>query len=145
MSLINQIKADQVEARKARNAPLASLLTTLLGEAQIIGKNAGRETTNDEVVEKVKAFIKNINFSLEKGVSGEAKDQLVFEKAVLERYLPEQLSEERMFEIIKGVRELKGSKIEMKEIMNLFKNRFPGQYDGKVLSGVAKNYLEAQV
>lgn len=145
MSLLNQIKSDQVEARKARNAPLASLLTTLLGEAQIIGKNAGRETTDDEVVEKVKAFIKNINFSLEKVPEGDARNQLVFEKNILERYLPEQITEERMFEIIKATRELKGSKIEMKEIMNLFKNRFPGQYDGKVLSNVAKDYLAVQV
>jgi hypothetical protein len=61
MSLIQTIKADQVQARKARSAS-ASILTTLIGEAEMIGKNAGdRESTDEEVIAIIKKFIKNLD------------------------------------------------------------------------------------
>jgi len=44
--LINKIKSDSLEARKARQTDTATLLTTLYSEASMIGKNLGnREST----------------------------------------------------------------------------------------------------
>ena len=63
MSLIQTIKTAQVAARKARD-PSASLLTTLIGEAEMVGKNAGREVTDQEVVATIKKFIKGIDETL---------------------------------------------------------------------------------
>jgi len=60
MTLMEQIKTAQVTARKT-GAQEASLLTTLLGEAAMVGKNANRETTDQEVVAVVKKFVKNID------------------------------------------------------------------------------------
>jgi hypothetical protein len=57
---MEQIKAKQIAARKSGSAD-AGLLTTLLGEAAMVGKNAGRETTDQEVVAVVKKFVKNID------------------------------------------------------------------------------------
>ncbi len=39
MTLIEQIKKDQLAARKEHNYPLTSLLTTLIGEADMVGKD----------------------------------------------------------------------------------------------------------
>jgi uncharacterized protein YqeY len=144
MSLLNQIKADQLAARKARNGITASLLTTLIGEASIIGKNAGRETTDPEVVGVIKKFINNIDICLE-SFAGEAKVAAEIEKGILGKYMPVQITKEQMFEIIKKIRATKGSKLEMKDIMQAFKTQFAGMYDGKVLSNVAKEYLAVQV
>lgn len=144
-SLIEQIKADQLAARKARLTSKATLLTTLLGEAQTIGKNANRETTDAEVVEVIKKFIKNIDFSLNQNISDEARMDLLLEKGVLDLYLPKQLDSNQMFEIIKKIRVEKGALLELKDIMGSFKAQFAGMYDGKNLATVAKEYLTAQV
>ena len=49
--LINQIKSDALEARKARQTNTATLLTTLYSEASMVGKNDGnRESTDAEVL-----------------------------------------------------------------------------------------------
>ncbi len=142
-TLIEQIKADQVAARKGRATAKASLLTTLLGEASIIGKNAGRETTNDEVVAVVKKFIKNIDECL-----AVEKDELKLaalnsEKAILDLYLPAQLNPEQMTEIINKIAVDKGSPLDLKDIMSGFKAQFAGMFDGKVLSTIARGWLEA--
>lgn len=144
-TLIEQIKADQVKARKARLTATATLLTTLLGEASIIGKNAGRETTDDEVVAVVNKFIKNIDECLAVEKNPMKIITLTLEKAELDTYRPKQITAEQMFSIIQKVRAIKGAKLEMKDIMQNFKKDMPGMYDGKVLSEVAKNYLAAQV
>lgn len=145
MSLITKIRADQLAARKARLMSTASLLTTLLGEASIIGKNAGRETTDDEVVAVVKKFIKNIDECLVVEKDAMKIAALTVEKAELDLYLPVQITADQMFEIIKKIRVQKAAKLELKDIMGAFKSQFSGMYDGKVLSEVAKNYITAQV
>lgn len=145
MSLINQIKADQVVARKARLTSKASSLTTLLGETLAVGKNANRETTDEEVISVVKKFINNIDICLEVEKDEMKIMDLKLEQAWLKTYLPVQIDSNQMFQIIKRIRASKGIKLELKDIMQAFKTQFPGMYDGKNLSTVAKEYIAVQV
>ena len=62
--LLNKIKADQLAARKAKDGLATALLTTLIGDAEMVGKNAGRLVTDEEVVAVIKKFIKNIDFGI---------------------------------------------------------------------------------
>lgn len=60
MSLLQKIKADQLQFRKGRQSIEATLLTTLIGEAEQIGKNDGnRETTDAEMTALITKFVKN--------------------------------------------------------------------------------------
>ena len=62
MSLIEKIKSDHLAYRKLRDTTATTFLSTLIGEAEMIGKSGGnREVTNQEVIALVKKFIKNIN------------------------------------------------------------------------------------
>jgi uncharacterized protein YqeY len=128
---MEQIKTEQIAARKAGDSR-ASLLTTLLGEAAMVGKNAGRETTDQEVVAVVKKFIKNIDETI---AALQARNQLyvefVVEREVLEKYLPMQLSEA-------ALREVARCQKDMPSFMKHLKENFAGQYDGKLASTVAK-------
>lgn len=133
MSLIEQIKNQQLIARK-NGSEEASLLTTLLSEAVNIGKNNGnRETTDAEVVSVVKKFIKNIEETVA-ALTTRNQDATKFlnEKAVLETFLPKQLTETELLEIAK-------TKSSMPEFMKHLKDNFNGQYDGKLASTVAKS------
>lgn len=134
MSLLEQIKTDQVVARKLGDKTAASLLTTLLGEATAIGKNAGnRETTDDEVVSVIKKFIKNINETVTALVSrNEDASTYIAEREILERYLPKQLNEAELFK-------LAASQESMPAFMKFLKENYAGQYDGKLASTVAKS------
>lgn len=86
--IITQIKADQLSARKAKDTLKASILTTLIGEAEMVGKNAQRETTDQEVLAVIKKFIKNIDETLKVRVLPE----LVSEKLILSEYVPKQMT-----------------------------------------------------
>lgn len=134
MSLLEQIKNDQITARKASEKTEASLLTTLIGEASAIGKNAGnRETTDAEVIAVIKKFIKNIDETVT-ALTDRNQDasQFITERNVLERYLPKQLNEAELFK-------LAASQSSMPEFMKFLKENYAGQYDGKLASTVAKS------
>ena len=132
MTLIEEIKQKQIAARKAGSAE-ASLLTTLLGEAAMVGKNAGRETTDQEVIAVVKKFIKNIDETVS-ALSSRGQDAASFlaERSVLERFLPLQLTELALVNIAQNHKS-------MPEFMKFLKENHAGQYDGKLASIVAKN------
>lgn len=157
MSLLTQIKADQLQARKDRNADKASLLTTLIGEASIIGKNdGGRETNDQEVINVVKKFIKNNNEvlnALQPGQADVAIAQHTAENVILSAYLPKQLTEDQLTDVIKSIRaELINERIlagqppvanakDMGKVMGLLKTRFEGAYDGTMASRLTKLVL----
>ncbi len=144
-TLINKIKADQVEARKGRVATAKiALLTTLLGETTIIGKNAGRETTDAEVVAVIQKFIKNIDECL--AVEKEPLKIAAYtcEKAILDGYRPVQITKEQMIALIAILRTEKNDKLSLKDIMQGFKTQFAGMYDGKLLADTAQVYVSAQ-
>lgn len=131
MSLMNQIKEKQIAARKAGSSD-ASLLTTLLGEAAMVGKNANRETTDQEVVAVVKKFIKNIDETITAlQARNQPFDQFVAERAILEKFLPLQLTE-------LALQHIADKQKSMPEFMKFLKEHHVGQYDGKLASTVAK-------
>jgi len=137
MSLMNEIREKQIQARKEKSE-FASLYTTLLGEAALVGKNAGnRETTDQEVIGVVKKFIKNIDEMLvaltsRLDVNNVAISNAKFEKILLEQFLPKQLSEDELKDLATGRESLPDS-------MKYLKEHYPGLYDGKLSSAVAKS------
>ncbi len=138
MSLLEQIKKDQFEARKAKEALKATLLTTLFAEAAIVGKNDGnRETTDDEVVKVIQKFLKGVNETIEfvtKANNTEALAVAKAEKAILESYLPAMASAD---EIEAEVGNLVGEGLNsMGAIMKALKEKFGSTLDGKLASKV---------
>lgn len=151
--MLSKIKAAQLQARKNRDAVTASLLTTLIGEAEMVGKNANRVTTNDEVLAVIQKFVKNIDETVSAlstpkmalVTSSEARIQdLKAERSVLEQFLPSQLTADELTDhvhaIIAGLLGVK-STINVGDVMGVLKNRFAGQYDGKMASMIVKNLV----
>jgi uncharacterized protein YqeY len=145
MSLLSEIKKDQLQARKNKKTTEATLLTTLIGEASMIGKNAGnRETTDYEVVAIIKKFIKNntelMSVAHQDSIAyGLAKDESEF----LTQYLPVQMTEEDLREAVQSrIRTLDdiSPKI-MGLLMKWLKDNYSGQYDGKMASKIVGELL----
>jgi len=143
--LINTIKADQLQARKNKISGEISLLTTLLGEASMPGKNDGnRESTDEEVIAVIKKFIKNANEIIKAadgglGMSTSAQAEI----DILEKYLPKQLSEA---ELVIAINEIVDDLPEknpraMGQVMGMLKKKYQGNYDGKSASTLVKAAL----
>lgn len=143
MTLIARIKADQITARKAHNALAASLLTTLLGEAQAIGKNDGnREVTDVEVVAVIKKFIKGMDESisyLQKYDNPEALKTVTTEKIIISAYLPQQMTEKELKDALVGIVSEVGPN--MGKVMGTLKSKYEGLYDGKMASTLVKTVI----
>lgn len=146
-SLLQQIKTAQLQARKDRKTVEVSVLTTLIGEASAIGKNDGnRESTDIEVIAIIKKFIKNIDEVIR--VAGDYRDpdrcEVAWaEKTLLEQFLPKQFVGDELSLIIdKLIIEINATTPkDMGKIMKILKERFDGQFDGSVASGIVKQKL----
>jgi len=144
MTLIEQIKADQLAARKAYDALKANLLTTLLGEAIAIGKNAGnRETTDLEVLAIVKKFIDNLDFVIDKtGKDSVSGSRALDEKNILLAYVPTQMTESELRDDISAYISTAVQPVTMGNIMGFLKQNRAGLYDGKMASKLANELLK---
>ena len=141
MTLLQQIKKDQVKCRKAHIKKDAETLTTLYSEAAMIGKNDGnRETTDAEVVQVAKKFIKNIDETL-KVCPADKRLGIVAERKLISTYLPKQLTEDELKVIISLIVEENGLNLpkDMGQVMKALSEGFSGQYDGKTASDIVRS------
>lgn len=142
MTLLQQIKTDQLKCRRAHITYQAETLTTLYSEAAMIGKDDGnRETTDVEVIAIAKKFIKNIDETL-KVCPADRTHGLMAERKLIEMYLPQQLSEDELKALISDIVEAKSLNLpkDMGQVMKALSEAFTGQYDGKTASILVRNY-----
>ena len=139
MTIFEQIKADQLQARKARDTVAASLLTTFIGESTTLAKNASVDILPDaETIKLLQKFIKNINLTVE---AAGASDTTNRELAVLREYLPPMLSEDEITAILKQYKASLGDTIQEKqmrgELLKFMKSNYAGRYDGATAARIA--------
>jgi uncharacterized protein YqeY len=143
------IKAAQLEARKARNSVKATLLTTLIGEAEMIGKSAGnRESTDAEVLQVIRKFEKNLNENIKlfTGNIGKliALDYAEQELAILQEFLPQKISDEQVKQDIENVicqYQLAREQKSMGTVVKELKVKYGAQFDGQQVSAMFKQMV----
>jgi len=144
--LIDKIKADQLQARKDRDAGLATLLTTFYSEAVMIGKNDGsRNTTDDEVAALAKKFIKNAEEVMDNlGDMDLRYESAGFEIGVLSKYIPIQLSEQELRVAIEAIIQDNGlsSPKDKGVVFKELKTGFNGLYDGRAAGQLINELLK---
>lgn len=146
MSLLAQIKSAQLAARKKHEHEAVGSLTTLISDVELIGKNAGRETTESETIAVLKKFIKNARevATVAGDYRNEEASTAAWEEVQLyESFLPTQLNEEQLKQTIASIiLELTATTPkEMGKVMKVLKERFDGLYDGQLASTVVKASL----
>lgn len=143
MSLIAEIKATNLSARKAKYTAIVNVLTPLIGEAEMVGKNAGREVTDAEVVQMLKKFIKGLDETIKILGDNDLRTTIALaERQTLETFLPKQLGTDELEQIISSIKvELSAGPKDLGKALALLKSRFDGQYDGKTASMIAKVML----
>ena len=117
------LKQQIIEYRQ-QNPAYRVLLGTLIGELDRITKNP----TDEQVIQVVKKMIDANN------LIGQ-NQQTIEENFVLSKFLPSQLSSDEINEIIE-TEEFES----VKECMTYFKGNFPGEYDGKLVNALFRNW-----
>ncbi len=147
--LEEKILSDYKEALKARDALRSSLLSCV--RAEIMNTALAKKKNNlddSEVMSVIKKQIKQHQDSIEqfkKGNRNDLAEKEVKELAILELYLPAQLSEA---EVIKTIEEIiaqtgaLGLK-DMGKVMKEAQARIGASADGKLISEIVKNKLSS--
>jgi uncharacterized protein YqeY len=133
MTLKERISADYMTAFKAKDSVAKNLLSVIKGEIQTIEKNSGIDNMPDEDVIKIlNKTVKSLKETLNVSDSVDTKLEL----AIVEAYLPKQLSKE---EIFNKVKELKNSGVtNIGQIMKEFAGL---PVDRKIVSEVIKDVI----
>jgi uncharacterized protein YqeY len=127
--LYQTIKADRMSAMKNRDKVAKSILTTLLGELEGNAKRNGLDVSDDDVLKLIKKFIDANKESLQY----KPDPNLEIENSVLTSYLPKQLSESELRDIITSLGDL-----HIGQVMKHLSQNYNGQYDGNIASKIIK-------
>ena len=140
MSLYQQIKATQLEARKEKNTININLFTTLLGEIQTA--NTGNKTGNNEILDSdvikvINKFIKSTKETLKLTPNNKVA---TLELEILETFLPKQLTDEELTAIIVEVKTQCHSNLQPNAIigfvMKHLKINYENQYDASKVKDI---------
>lgn len=144
MSLHADIKGQMVQAMKAKEATKLSVIRGLLSaftnEAVAKGRKPDEPLSDEDALSVISRAVKQRKDSIEQFEKGGRQDLADVEKAeleILQKYLPEQMSEEEIFEYVKNKVESEKPAIERKnQFMGLVMKELKGKADGGVVKGV---------
>ena len=137
--IIEEIKKANIEAMKNRDANLRGIYSVVINkymQLEINARTTNAEITDADVVKLIQKTIKELVEEAEnyrKVGHNEEADNILAQKAVLEKYLPQMLSEDEIAKIINGL-----SDKTVPSVMRHFKTNYNGQCDMKVVSEVLK-------
>jgi len=146
MSLLKRIDEDLIKALKNRENDKVTLFRGLKSDIKYKQIEKGKELTDDEVGAVLSSNAKKRRDSIEQFKTGGRQDLVDKETAeldIIKEYLPEQLSEDKIREIIARAIEKTGADsparmgLIMKEVMPELK----GKADGKIVNKLAAELL----
>ncbi len=146
MSLLKRIDEDLIKALKSRESDKVTLFRGLKSDIKYKQIDKGKELTDEEIGEVLTGAAKRRRDSIEQFQAGGRQDLVDKETAELEIikvYLPEQLSEEKLREIISQAIEKTGadSPAKMGLIMKEVMPEVKGKADGKIVNKIAVEML----
>jgi len=146
MSLLANIDKDIAEALKAREKEKVTVLRGLKSDIKYRQIDKKDILTDEEVTEVVSSYAKKCRDSIVEFKKGNREDlvqKTEFEIEVIAKYLPEQLSEEKLLEIIKAAIEESGadSPQKMGLVMKIVVPKIKGKADGKLASKLVAELL----
>lgn len=132
---VAEIKAERELQRQ--NPVIYSLLGVLLGEIDRLPIPRTQSPTEDQIYAIVKKLYEGAEYIASKDLSEESK----IEYAYLKDYIKQQLSEQEIKDIVFRLMVQSNMPCNIGIVMKHFKDNYSGQYDGKLVSQIAKDML----
>ena len=141
-----RLQEDWKQALKARDKFKAETLSTARSAVLLVEKTEVVQLEDERVIEILSREVKQRRESMlefEKGNRQDLVDKVNAEIQILLSYLPQQLSEDEILEIIReaaievGANNMK----DMGKVMSAVRPKIVGRADGKLVSQMVKDYL----
>ena len=147
MNLKEQLVADMKSAMKAGEKTRLSVIRLLRADIDKLEIAKKRELTEDELLSVLTSGVKKRNDAIElynKGGRDELAQKERDEKAIIESYLPKQLSQDELKAIIDdAVAEIGDvNPKQMGAVMKIVMGKTKGRADGKVVSQMVRDALQ---
>ena len=137
---------DMKTAMKSGNKNELAALRNLIGKIKAKKIDKGEELTQDETLKIIITSAKQLKDSIqqyEKGGRSDLVDKESFELSIVERYLPQQMSEDEIQQIVSEVIAEVGATTmkDMGKVMGGIMKRVAGQADGNLIQQLVRKEL----
>lgn len=148
MDLVKELDREIIEAMKAKDSIRLATLRGVKGAMKLQSIDHKKEINDELLIDVVSKEIKTRNESIkefEKGNRQDLIDKTEAEINILSKYLPEQLSEKEITDIINKVfEEVKPTSIkDMGKVMSAVTPKVKGKADMGIVSSIIKNKLNS--
>ena len=147
MTLKQKLQEDLKTSMKNKDTLRKSVITLIRSSIKQVEVDKRIELNDDDVIDIISKQLKQRNDSLEQFLDAGREDlveETRSEIEVLKEYLPQQLSEEELNEIVKQTISEVGatSMKDLGKIMSVIKPKTKGRADGKLINKLVKENLQ---
>ena len=146
--MLNQLQEELKIAMKAEERAKMIGLRNIIGKIKAAQIDKGESLTDEESLKILKTAAKQLKESIDqyqKGGRDDLAEKEAFELSLLEKYLPEQLSEEQIRKTVKNVVKNTGAESmqDMGKVMGETMKELAGSADGKIVQKIVKEELSS--
>ena len=144
--MLDQLQEELKIAMKAGEKAKMMGLRNIIGKIKAAQIDKGETLTDEESLKILKTAAKQLKESLDqyqKGGRDDLAEKEAFELTLLEKYLPEQLSEEQIRQTVKNIVKNTGagSMQDMGKVMGATMQELAGSADGKIVQKIVQEEL----
>ena len=146
--MLDQLQEELKTAMKAGDKPRMTGLRNIIGKLKASQIDKGEELTGDESLKILKSAAKQLKESVEqyqKGGRDDLAEKELFELSLLEKYLPEQISEGKIRDAVKNTIQSSSAESmqDMGRVMGFLMNELAGTADGKLVQKIVQEELSS--
>ena len=146
--MLDQLQEELKIAMKAGEKAEMMGLRNIIGKIKAAQIDKGETLTNEESLKILKTAAQQLKESIDqyqKGGRDDLAEKEAFELTLLEKYLPEQLSEEQIRQTVKNIVKNTGagSMQDMGKVMGATMQELAGSADGKIVQKIVKEELSS--
>ena len=148
MSLVKDVRAEMIAALKAGDKEAKQVYSNVVDALTKEAKSLlVEELTTEQEVNVIKRMVKQLDDSIEKCPASrpEALEKLRFEKSIIEKYMPKQMTEEEIEAVIAEVLTEIGvenpTTRDKGKIMKVLMPKVKGKADGKLVNETLMGFL----
>ena len=146
--MLDQLQEELKIALKAGEKAKMMGLRNIIGKIKAAQIDKGETLTDEESLKILKTATKQLKESIDqyqKGGRDDLAEKEAFELTLLEKYLPEQLSEEHIRQTVKNIVKNTGagSMLDMGKVMGATMQELAGSADGKIVQKIVQEELSS--
>ena len=144
--MLSLLQNKLIEAMKDKDKPTITGIRNIIGKIKAKKIDKGADLTNEECLQILNSSAKQLKesiFQYEKAERKDLADIEKFELSILEKFLPEQLSKEKVRLIVKETIEKTNAESiqDMGRVMGMVMKEIMGAADGKIVKEIVQEKL----